>query len=309
MTRIAYVFPGQGTQKVGMGKAAFEQWACAKKVFEQADDALGFSLSRLCFEGPEEDLLLTANTQPAILTTSVALLSALDAKPDVVAGHSLGEYAANVCAGTLALADAVKLVRRRGQFMQEAVRVGEGAMAAVIFRDENRVIEVCKACEGVVEPVNFNSPGQVVIAGASEAVAEAGERLKEAGAKVIALPVSAPFHSSLMMPAEERLTPHFEDANFSDPVVPIMTNVDATPVVAAEQARRALLRQVSRPVKWQQSVAAMINDGVSLFVEIGPGRVLSGLIARISRTVGRVTLNEPSDLEKVKEAIAEIRAA
>ncbi len=307
MAKIAFVFPGQGAQKVGMGRAAFDAWSTAKQVFEQADAALDFSLSALCFDGPEEQLKLTANTQPAILTTSVALLSALDARPDVVAGHSLGEYAANVCAGTVSLEDAVRLVRQRGLFMQEAVPVGAGAMAAVIFRDEEEVVRICGACEGVVEPVNFNSPGQIVIAGAADAVARASEQLREAGAKVIDLPVSAPFHSSLMRPAEERLEPHLAQTPFAEPSVPIVTNVDAEAVCTAEQARDALRRQVSRPVKWQQSIKAMIDDGVSLFVEIGPGRVLSGLIARISRTVGRVSLGEPDDLEKVQQAIAEVR--
>lgn len=290
-----------------MGKTAYASWSSAKSVFDEADAALGFSLSQLCFEGPEEELKLTANTQPAILATSVALMSALDAKPDVVAGHSLGEYAANVCAGTLELADALTLVRQRGTFMQQAVPVGEGAMAAVIFKDEAKIESVCAACEGVVEPVNYNSPGQVVIAGSATSVAEAGERLKAEGAKVIALPVSAPFHSSLMLPAEEQLTPYLAESDFADPRVPIFTNVDAAPVRTANEARDALRRQVSRPVKWQQSVQAMIDDGVELFVEIGPGRVLSGLIARISRTVERASLSEPADLEKVQSAIRAVR--
>lgn len=308
MTKIAFVFPGQGSQQVGMGKAAYDAWPSAKKVFNEADAALDFPLSKLCFDGPEEQLKLTANTQPAILATSIALLSALDAKPDVVAGHSLGEWSANVCAGTLSLEDAVRLVRKRGQFMQEAVPVGEGAMSAVIFRDETKIQAICEQVDGVVRPVNYNSPGQVVIAGASAAVAEAGERLKDEGAKVIALSVSAPFHSPLMEPAEERLAPHLAECDLHAPSVPIVTNVDARAVQTAADARDALCRQVSRPVKWQQSVQAMIDDGVGLFVEIGPGRVLSGLIARISRTVGRTSLSEPTDLEKVRQAIAEARA-
>ncbi len=305
---IAFVFPGQGSQKVGMGKEACDGSAEAKAVFDAADEALGESLSGLCFEGPEEKLMLTANTQPAILTTSVALLKALGETPDVTAGHSLGEYSAHVCAGTFDFADAVRLVRVRGQYMQEAVPVGAGAMAAALRIDAEKVEKICAETEGAVEAVNYNSPGQVVIAGEKAAVDGAVEAIKAQKGRAMLLPVSAPFHSSLMKPAEERLAPHLSEIAFRDPSLPVYVNVDAAPVTKGDAARDALLRQVSRPVRWQQSVEKMIADGVTLFVEIGPGRVLTGLIGRISKEVGKISVQGPDDLEAARAAIAEARA-
>ena len=261
-----------------MGREAFDASDAARSVFEEADEALGESLSQLCFEGPEEDLKLTANTQPAVLTASIAILRALDAPFDVVAGHSLGEYSAHVAAGTLALADAVRLVRKRGEYMQEAVPYGEGAMAAILKADRALVERICAEVPGLVEPVNYNTPQQIVIAGETAAVSEAGSKLKEAGARASTLPVSAPFHSSLMEPAEARLREDMERIEFSDPRVPVYVNVDAAPISDAAAAKDALIRQVSRPVLWEESVRDMIDDGVSLFVEVGPGRVLSGLL-------------------------------
>ncbi|MDD9932010.1 MAG: ACP S-malonyltransferase [Myxococcales bacterium] len=307
MGKVAFLFPGQGAQKVGMGKAAFDESAAARAVFEEADAALGESLSGLCFEGPDDALQLTANTQPAILTTSVALLRGLDQGCHVTAGHSLGEYSANVCAGTLAFADAVKLVRQRGQYMQQAVPVGVGAMAAVLGGDVAAVEAACAETEGAVEPVNYNCPGQLVIAGAKEAVEAAGARIKEAGAKVRPLPVSAPFHSSLMQPAEDNLRPHLEQVSFSDPSVPVYVNVDAAPVIAADAARDALVRQVSRAVRWEQTIRRMLEDGVTLFVEIGPGKVLTGMLRRIDKGAAKANVENPADFEAARAAIAEHR--
>jgi [acyl-carrier-protein] S-malonyltransferase len=291
-----------------MGFEAYESFPVARNVFDEADAALGEALSRLCFEGPEEELKLTINTQPAVLATSVALLRALDERFDVVAGHSLGEYSAHVAAGTLSLIDAVRLVRKRGQYMQEAVPYGEGAMAAVLKADRTLVERICAEVPGLVEAVNFNSPQQIVIAGETEAVGSAVAKLKEAGARASTLPVSAPFHSSLMGPAAARLRADVDSIAFSDPQVPVYVNVDAEPVTTARASKDALIRQVSRPVLWEQSVRKMIDQGVSLFVEVGPGRVLSGLLARIDKGAGRVSVQGPSDFDAAKAAIADARA-
>jgi [acyl-carrier-protein] S-malonyltransferase len=309
MGKVAFVFPGQGSQKVGMGREAFEFSDLARAVFDEADRALGESISKLCFEGPEESLQLTANTQPAVLTASIAILSALDAPFDVVAGHSLGEYSAHVAAGTLGLADAVRLVRKRGQYMQEAVPYGDGAMAAVLKADRTLVERICAEVPGLVEAVNYNSPQQIVIAGETAAVTEAGVKLKEAGARSSTLPVSAPFHSTLMEPAEARLREDIGAIAFSEPRVPVYVNVDAMPLRDLTALKEALIRQVSRPVLWEESVRRMIDDGVSLFVEVGPGRVLSGLLARIDKRAGRVSVQGPSDFDAAREAIEEARGS
>jgi len=290
-----------------MGRDAFEASDAARSVFEEADEALGESLSQLCFEGPEEALKLTSNTQPAVLTASIAILRALDAPFDVVAGHSLGEYSAHVAAGTLPLGDAVRLVRKRGEYMQEAVPYGEGSMAAVLKADRGLVERICAEVPGLVEAVNYNSPQQIVIAGESSAVSEAGLKLKAAGARASTLPVSAPFHSSLMEPAEARLRADMEQIAFSDPRVPVYVNVDAKPIGDSAAAKDALTRQVSRPVLWEESVRNMIDDGVSLFVEVGPGRVLSSLLVRIDKRAGRVSVQGPSDFAAARDAIAEVQ--
>lgn len=303
MGKVAFVFPGQGSQKAGMGRAVAGASPAAQEAFAVADGALGESLSTLCFEGPDSELALTANTQPAILTVSVATFRALDRTPDCVAGHSLGEWSAHVAMGSLALEDAVRLVRKRGTYMQSAVPVGEGAMAAILKADPLVVEEVCTDVDGVVEAVNFNGPGQIVIAGSAPAVKAASDVLKTKGARAMPLPVSAPFHSSLMKPAEEKLELDLEAITLRAPATPIYVNVDAIPLTDPEALKDALLRQVSRPVRWEQSVRRMIEDGVTLFVEIGPGKVLTGLIGRIDPSVKAISVQEPGDLEAARAAI------
>lgn len=272
-----------------MGRSLFETSPAAREMFERADEALGFSLSKLCFEGPEDELRLTANTQPAILAVSVAALSAfeaLGARTDFVAGHSLGEYSALVGAGSMKFEDAIKTVRRRGEFMQEAVPAGEGAMAALLGLPINAVESLCEEASslGVCAPANINSPSQTVIAGNKAAVERAAELARLKGAKrVVMLPVSAPFHCELMKPAAERLTAVLNEIDFKDLSVPLVTNVDARLITSGEEARDSLLRQVTSPVRWSESVQLLIDQGVGRFVEIGPGKVLSGLVRQISR--------------------------
>ncbi len=307
MAKVAFVFPGQGSQEVGMGKAAYQGTPEGRDTFDRADAALGESLSRLCFEGPEGDLQLTANAQPAILTTSIALLRGLGEPCDAVAGHSLGEYSANVCAGTFGFEDAVRLVRKRGHYMQEAVPVGAGAMAAVLGGELSAIEQACKAAAGVVEPVNYNCPGQLVIAGDTAGLQAATASLQALGAKVRQLPVSAPFHSSLMKPAEQRLAPDLLATTFNAPSVPVYVNVDASPVTTAEAARDALSRQVSRSVRWQQTIERMLADGVTLFVEIGPGKALTGMLRRIAKDAKRANVETPADFAAARAAIAEHR--
>ncbi len=302
----AFVFPGQGSQAVGMGQALAGAFPEARATFDEADQALGWRLSDVIFEGPVERLTLTENTQPAILTVSVAAWRVLDARgfrPDVVAGHSLGEYSAHVAAGTLAFADAVRLVHHRGQYMQEAVPLGHGAMAAILGLDEDAVRAACdEAAEGeVVSPANLNAAGQIVIAGTAAAVARAGERAKARGAKrVIPLQVSAPFHCALMAPAEARLAPELRSVPVRDPQVPVIANVDATPKLDAQAAVAALIRQVCAPVRWDATVRRLASDGVSAYVEVGPGTVLSGLIRRVARDATILNLEQPAGLAAIE---------
>lgn len=286
----AFVFPGQGSQYAGMGKDLAENFPQARHAFEEANDALGMDLAKLCFDGPEEDLKLTANTQPAIVTTSIAALRVVQEEaglvPDYVAGHSLGEYAALVCAGALSFEDAVRTVRQRGNFMQDAVPVGVGTMAAIIGLDAQVVDEVCDevAQQEVVAPANYNSPGQIVIAGHVAAVERAMALAKERGAKrALPLPVSAPFHCRLMEPAARQLEAVLGEVSVSDLTCPVISNVEATPNRKAGAVRDLLVKQVYSPVRWEESVRTMTAEGVDRFIEIGPGKVLSGLIKRIAR--------------------------
>src|SRR5947209_14997142 len=302
---LAYIFPGQGSQYSGMGRELAEKYKASRQVFEEADDALGFSISRLCFEGTAEELQLTENTQPAILTTSIATLRAIASEgfkaPDFVAGHSLGEYSALVAAGALSLADAVRTVRLRGRFMQEATPVGSGAMAAVIGADVSTVEEACsESAQGeTCSPANINSPNQIVIAGSARAVDRAIALLKERWNKrAIKLPVSAPFHCALMKPAQERLAAELEKIEFNDLRLPLITNVDAQAIRRGSEARAALVRQVSSPVRWLESVQLLIREGVESFVEVGPGKVLCGLVRQIERGANCLNVSDAESLEK-----------
>ncbi len=307
---VAFVFPGQGSQEAGMGRALCEAYPESRAVYEEADRALGFALSRLCFEGPEEELRLTANTQPAILATSVAALAPLVARgirPAWVAGHSLGEYSALVAAGVLSLSDALVAVRRRGQYMQEAVPAGVGAMAAVVGLDLATIEQACRQSAGgeVASPANINSPSQVVVAGHAGAVERASERCVEAGAKFVTrLAVSAPFHCALMLPAQERLANDLRALAFRDPGVPLVNNVDARIVRTGEECRDGLVRQVSGAVRWRESVEVLAREGVTTFVEIGPGKVLCGLIRKTVKGVRVLGVESPETLDETLRALA-----
>jgi [acyl-carrier-protein] S-malonyltransferase len=305
MTKTAFLFPGQGSQYAGMGKALAAEYPEARRVFEEADDALGFALSKLCFEGPEGDLKLTENTQPALVTVSTAayeVLSHRGLQPRYVAGHSLGEYSALVAAGAIKFADAVRLVRKRGQYMQEAVPAGVGAMAALLKMPEGTLDSVlAQAAQGeVVTAANLNSPDQIVIAGHAGAVARAMELAKAVGAKrAVSLPVSAPFHCPLMKPAQDRLQPDLEATKFMDLRVPLINNWRAREVRTGSEAREGLLQQIPNPVRWNESIAVLKSLGVTRFIEVGAGAVLTGLLRNIDAALKGVKFGEPADLDNL----------
>jgi len=310
MGKVAFVFPGQASQYPGMGKELAEKYPAARAVFEEADKALGFSISKMCFEGSEEELKLTANTQPAILAVSVAAYRVVAEKgltPDFVAGHSLGEYSALVAVGSLNFSDAVRLVHKRGKYMQEAVPAGQGGMAAIMGISPAVVQDACKrAAEGeICSAANLNSPEQTVISGHASAVKRAVEIASQLGAKrSMMLAVSAPFHSALMMPAQEKLEKDLRAISFGDLQVPLVTNVDADTIRKGDEAREALVRQVTMPVRWQESMRLLLDEGVNTFVEVGPGRVLTGLMRQIERSVAMLNVEDEKSLQATVEKIA-----
>ena len=314
MGKLAFLFPGQASQYPGMGRDLAEKYPESRAVFDAADAAVGFSLFKLCCEGTEEALKQTENTQPAILAVSIAAYRALEKRgitPDFAAGHSLGEYSAVVSAGGLDFAEAVKIVRGRGRYMQEAVPAGEGAMAAILGLPPSEVAEVCKkaANHEVVSPANLNSPEQTVISGAAAAVKRAVEIASQSGAKrAVMLPVSAPFHCAMMASAQQRLEADLRAANFRPLKYPVITNVDAEAVTTGDEARDALIRQVTQPVRWLDSIHEMIEAGVTVFVEVGPGKVLSGLLRQIDRSIRAFNVEDSASLEAAIEKIAQSRA-
>lgn len=307
MSKTAFIFPGQGSQYPGMGKELSDNFPVAKHVFEEADDALGIKLSSICFNGSEDELKLTANTQPAILTASIAVLKVVmqetGLKADFLAGHSLGEYSALVCSGALAFSDAVRTVRARGTFMQEAVPVGTGAMAAMLSIEPDVLEDICReAAQGeVVSPANFNSPGQIVIAGHVGAVNRAIEIAKTRGfRKAMLLPVSAPFHCALMQPAADRLSGVLENISYGEMALPVVANVIASANADKAQVKPLLVQQVCAPVLWEQSVTEMVAQGVASFIEIGPGKVLSGLVKRISKGVATANIEDLAGIKAIQ---------
>lgn len=314
MNKLAFVFPGQGAQAVGMGKDLFDQYDVAKRLFAEADEALGYSIKDMCFEGPADDLKLTANTQPAILTVSVIvneILKEHGVQPDVAGGHSLGEYSALVAAGVLSFQDAVALVHKRGQYMQEAVPVGQGGMAAIIGLDDEAIAAACEKATkeaGEVQPVNFNCPGQTVIAGTTHGVEKAVEELKAAGAKkAVVLPVSAPFHSTLMKPAAEKLAAELDKVAIHDAAFPVVSNFTGELETKAEEIKANLVAQADHPVRWIACVKTMQAFGADTFVEAGPGKTLCGFNRRIDRSLKSLNVENLESLQKTLDYLKEVR--
>jgi len=314
VNKLAFVFPGQGAQAVGMGKDLFDQYDVAKRLFSEADEALGYSIKDMCFEGPADDLKLTANTQPAILTVSVIvneILKEHGVQPDVAGGHSLGEYSALVAAGVLSFKDAVALVHKRGQYMQEAVPVGEGGMAAIIGLDDEAIAAACEKATkeaGEVQPVNFNCPGQTVIAGTTHGVEKAVEELKAAGAKkAVVLPVSAPFHSTLMKPAAEKLAAELAKVAIHDAAFPVVSNFTGELETKAEEIKANLVAQADHPVRWITCVKTMQAFGADTFVEAGPGKTLCGFNRRIDRSIKSLNVENLESLQKTLDYLKEVR--
>lgn len=312
--KTAFVFPGQGSQKVGMLQDLYNEYAIVRQRFAEADEALGYSISKLCFEGPDTELVKTANTQPAILTASIACYEVLKEKgftPDIVGGHSLGEYSALVAAGVLKFADAVYLVHKRGEFMQEAVPIGKGAMAAILALPREQVVEICQQVNdevGSVQAVNFNCPGQIVIAGETAAVEKAAELMKAAGAKrAVMLPVSAPFHSRLMEPAADKLKVELDKVTLSDAQIPVVANVNGQILTDASAIKESLVKQASSPVLWEDCVATMVNFGAQAFVEVGPGKVLTGFTKKINKEMQLANVEDVASLAKTLEFLEGVR--
>ncbi|KAF1682893.1 ACP S-malonyltransferase [Veillonella sp. R32] len=312
--KTAFVFPGQGSQKVGMLQDLYNEFDIVKQRFAEADEALGYSISKLCFEGPDTELVKTANTQPAILTASVACYEVLKEKgitPDIVGGHSLGEYSALVAAGVLDFKDAVYVVHKRGEFMQDAVPLGEGAMAAILALPREEVVSICEKVNnevGSVQAVNFNCPGQIVIAGATAAVEKAAEEMKAAGAKrAVMLPVSAPFHSRLMEPAAARLKEELDKITVKDAAIPVVVNVTGQILTKADTIKESLVVQAAHPVLWEDCVATMINEGVGAFVEVGPGKVLTGFTKKINKEMQLANVEDVDSLGKTLEFLQGVR--